>query len=205
MKLRLFNLLAIGSAILFAAVCVFWVRSRSRSDELMFMHCRYLPDKSITSDEVYLMSIQSGVELSLMHGHVPPRPVDLVRGYDVNADITGGRPTVGFGSEPYDPFQAWISANRPSPILRSPIHLDIVHRQQPKGIDDCRGISLTISHWLLAVLLLVMPTWRLKRFRTVRRARKRGMCAKCDYDLRATPERCPECGTLTTTTQCPES
>jgi hypothetical protein len=195
MKRRLFNLLAIGSAILFVAVCVFWLRSRTRWDEVTWMYCRYLPDKSITSDEAHFISESDGLELMLMHGHVPPRPVDLVRGYDVNADETHGRPRVWFSSEAYDGLVTYVYSNAPSPIFRSPINFSTLRRQQPKDIDDGRTVALVMSHWLLTMLLLVMPVWWLKRARDTRRAGRLGLCSKCGYDLRATPERCPECGT----------
>ena len=52
------------------------------------------------------------------------------------------------------------------------------------------------AHWLPAALLLVMPLVFLNG--AVRRdgaERRRGLCLACGYDLRATPGRCPECGT----------
>ena len=48
--------------------------------------------------------------------------------------------------------------------------------------------------WPLLLLGIAPPIWLLRR-RARRRRREAGRCRACGYDLRATPDRCPECGT----------
>lgn len=58
---------------------------------------------------------------------------------------------------------------------------------------------IVVRYWQPALLLSILPLFRLNgMIRRYRRSRThfRGLCVNCGYDLRATPERCPECGTL---------
>jgi hypothetical protein len=48
--------------------------------------------------------------------------------------------------------------------------------------------------WLLFLLCVARPAVALRR-RIAGRPRPPGLCPSCGYDLRATPARCPECGT----------
>ena len=72
------------------------------------------------------------------------------------------------------------------------------------GRATIRDFSLLVPDWFL-LLLFSLLALRLIRHRTTHAARcsAMGMCAKCGYDLRATPDRCPECGTVQAKTKIP--
>jgi len=58
------------------------------------------------------------------------------------------------------------------------------------------GDYLAIPIWFLLALFGFLPGRAVVRqLRERRHARRVGMCRVCGYDLRASPERCPECGT----------
>ena len=54
---------------------------------------------------------------------------------------------------------------------------------------------LAIPYWSLALPPLIAPTIALVRVRRRRRRLREHHCLGCGYDLRASRERCPECGT----------
>ena len=61
-----------------------------------------------------------------------------------------------------------------------------------KYVLSARNVMLPL--WLPAALFAALPAARL--YRRLRRHPRAGVCPTCGYDLRATPERCPECGTM---------
>lgn len=57
-----------------------------------------------------------------------------------------------------------------------------------------RSWVLNIKHWLLMLIAVPAPAaWGIARL--ARQRTRSGICRQCGYDLRATPDRCPECGT----------
>jgi hypothetical protein len=57
------------------------------------------------------------------------------------------------------------------------------------------GTWLVAPYWLLVGLTAIAPLCALMRRRRAARRRPSGVCTTCGYDLRASKERCPECGT----------
>jgi hypothetical protein len=59
------------------------------------------------------------------------------------------------------------------------------------------GWNVWMPWWVPILLFMTIPA--LWMYRTWTRANRRtgGICPACGYDLRATPDRCPECGRTT--------
>jgi hypothetical protein len=58
------------------------------------------------------------------------------------------------------------------------------------------GWEIHLPYWLIALTAAALPGVWMARFLRERRLWLRGRCGTCGYDLRATPDRCPECGTI---------
>jgi len=58
------------------------------------------------------------------------------------------------------------------------------------------GSVWSVPHWFIVCLTAALPSWQVVKKQYRRRRNKNGVCRACGYDLRATPNRCPECGTI---------
>lgn len=63
------------------------------------------------------------------------------------------------------------------------------------GGGRVRGFQIPMWSLVLPFGILSTPVlMRARRWRRARRRRRAGQCPTCGYDLRASPETCPECG-----------
>jgi hypothetical protein len=162
----LFTLCSALSLLLCAAVCVLWVRSTWLHDNLTL---------ALGSRAAQLTSGGGRLVLGWSRPGVPA---------NVRARGGGVRWTV----EP--PFR-WtdvdgnpLYARRRVPLLG----LAYVGTPQASG--------LLAPHWLACLATATLPgVWLASYRHRLRQHRRRaGLCPHCGYDLRATPDRCPECG-----------
>jgi predicted RNA-binding Zn-ribbon protein involved in translation (DUF1610 family) len=53
---------------------------------------------------------------------------------------------------------------------------------------------VSIPYWFVILTLVILPTIQFYRWLRHRRHVDQNLCRACGYDLRASPDRCPECG-----------
>ncbi|HEY8668356.1 MAG TPA: hypothetical protein VIL86_17025 [Tepidisphaeraceae bacterium] len=189
MRRKLFTIGAGISLLLLIATVTLGVRGYFRGDDL---HYQRLTHSSGGWGHLYWLDFQSsrgrlglnGARLNVLTDeawnplrdvyaqrlhYVGYEPIDLKVGDDRLGGVAG---RIGFGLETYSGYS------------RKPIN--------PFGY--ARAISILFPAWFLALLFSLLPALRLRRWILDRQRNRPGFCRTCGYDLRATPERCPECG-----------
>jgi hypothetical protein len=64
----------------------------------------------------------------------------------------------------------------------------------PRPAATQRVWIVHLPDWAIALIGAVLPALYVRRLYRHHRSRQAGRCSGCGYDLRASPDRCPECG-----------
>jgi hypothetical protein len=183
---RLLNILTVLSLVLCVAVCVLWVRSYFVADSRG--HLWVVTEVQTFDARQWYVGETCGV-LWLRTGHMR-----WMQGSRIDADITDELYTLYRQMEeerhvePYDYF----SSGDQSWVHRRGVSCSLVRPSPP---TTGYWLSFSVPHWLVAALLAAPSVRWLYAAARRKRAGTGSLCLRCGYDLRATPERCPECGT----------
>ena len=172
------NTLTVLSLVLCVATVALWVRSYFASECLTIARYDFAP-AGVTTEEYHLTSGRGGISMSRLHVGRQPRS----NSYDYPRLAYHRYPRNYYGGGVWEDGDWWNRFGIYTNTLVTRLAM---------------FWSLTVPDWLLLLLLLVPPVRAARRLVKSRRASRAGLCPKCGYDLRATPDRCPECGTIPT-------
>jgi hypothetical protein len=176
MKRRLFTILSALSLLLCLATFVAWADAR-----------RHVPPRLITHQAGPFRSYQLELRPDVLYAHASALPFPATRARIAWDDRT--KQVILWSDELAAIATSEVSAsaagfatdgwNRPVPGPRTGVW---------------RGTFVIVPYWMPAALFATAPApWGIA-YRRHRRRQRAGHCPTCGYDLRATPDRCPECG-----------
>jgi hypothetical protein len=175
MRRSRFATLSALSLVLSIMVAALWLHSQFRAMQVYWSNGYTW--RSITSDSGKLVYVKTwgGSGGHPFGPHWRMGPARIWGGAHLVDGLRYGR--FGFG----DALQSWVLGEGPYVFQR----------------------QTWLPYWSLVALTLLLPVawslrWtvlRLRRYLADRRESRRGLCPVCGYDLRASKDYCPECGT----------
>ncbi len=188
----LFSALAAISLLLYVATAALWVQSYTCLREVTWEQ-DWLHDASNQNPprfrQLFLYSCCGGIALQFAQGRYAgvsePQSLAVFLHPRIRLDFNDPRATT------YAYRAAWSNQSLKE---RLGFYWSFGHSTYPTM--DLRSAVIIFPYWLPVAIFACIPAAWLASFRRRRRAIKRGFCTTCGYDLRATPDRCPECGSV---------
>ena len=178
MRRRLARFVVLGSTILLILTVADWIYSTWNSETLILIHGR----------RYYAVDNYQG-EVSFWTGTLAI-PISPPQGWThVHHDGPGAAKTWKFnvinpaGSELM--FAGVVITNMRRIPTRTP-------EVSYEDVFDVRGVAL--PSWLLTLLFAILPVRDAWKYIRGKMRYGEGCCPQCGYDLRASHDRCPECG-----------
>jgi hypothetical protein len=172
------NALTVLSLLLCVAAAALWTRSLRTRDVMLL---NFMPPPGEKRTQWHLCAAAGEARMMRVRGPIgfahPPGRV--------------------WWSEPLDgrPW-SWVGTDSPWGLLGASVHFGGMGRDAVVGPNTYYRISygaLVLPLWMPTIVFAILPSvWSLRR----RRGPAALNACACGYDLRATPERCPECGTV---------
>jgi hypothetical protein len=209
---HLFTFFSVVSLLLCVVVCVLWALSYRRWDELHINVLRpheggWLAYSTALSYSWGSLTFTTNWEEGRNAAPAPNLP--LITRY--GGSRVAPWQNLNFGAAPYyeDAFgfaaidipENWHIYRR-GPFPRGPGRMPAAASSGMLPEVRSRTHYLFVPMWFAVLITAAAPLatscalWRARR----RRRRQRDVCINCGYDLRASPERCPECGQATAAT-----
>ena len=185
----IFNSMTVLSLMMCIATVGVWVRSYWVCDGVSW---RYIPQDMSYGEWAGLVSSRGGLMFESSYWHW-----GIFAGY-----IKRGRVIVWTheGASQYPRFVA--RKIDPDDVLRAQNFRALGFEVGREVVTDYAGSLLrerrtyaTVPLPAIVAVTAFLPVFAVRR-RMRERCAKEGHCLVCNYDLRATPDRCPECGTI---------
>lgn len=187
MKRRAFTISAAGSLLIFSFVLLLWVRSHLTADVLRGDRATAVAPATIDRRMFTVVSGGGGV---LLHAS---------RTVTADPRVRAGPPTGHWiVQSKQDPREARAIRNLRRQWLG--FGFDSGRSNPTDRLTTSWSARLAIPYWFLVLCAAALPlAWLRWRVAVVPRLRAvRGLCPGCGYDLRASPNCCPECGAVVT-------
>jgi hypothetical protein len=177
MRRAMRNLLVVCSAVLCVSAVTMWARSMKTWDSADYYRDGRQP--ATPYDELYGVFSQRG---SIGFGYIRVSAITPTEGcWGMHLTSTPASGSVGWPRQfRFLGLSHWNYRSPPSPQWRW-----------------MHAIGFDLPYWVIATVFAILPAIAIRRAWLARRVRRRlanGLCIACGYDVRASSERCPECG-----------